>query len=84
VTATAKINCPTCGATLSLRNRPRLILAGLLFVALACAAAWEGGVWLWALACFLALIGAYLLVWGIWAKGLWCRTCKAFPLSFGT
>jgi hypothetical protein len=48
---------------------------------MAAGAAITANIYLLLLALAWAAIGTYLIVWATWAKGLWCRTCKKFPLG---
>jgi|GEM_PF-1493718 len=75
-------NCPTCNAELVQRNRLTLFLAGVAFAAVAIVLVWLSQ-WLWLPAAFLVVVALYLAIWSGWAKGLWCRDCKRFPVRTG-
>ena len=74
------MNCPSCGGELNQRNRPALFFVGLLFLACAIGAAVTVNIFLLIAALLLAPTGCYLVVWATYAKGLWCRACKRFPI----
>ena len=74
------MNCPTCNAELVQRSRVALFLAGVAFAAVAIAFVWLSS-WLWLPAALLVVIALYLVIWSGWAKGLWCRGCKRFPMQ---
>jgi hypothetical protein len=73
------VKCPACNAELVQRSRVVLFLAGVAFAAAAIALVWLSH-WLWLPAAFLVLIALYLVTWSSWAKALWCRNCKRFPV----
>ena len=76
------MNCPTCNAELVQRSRLMLFLAGVTFAGVAIVLVWLSQ-WLWLPAAFLVVIALYLAIWSGWAKGLWCRDCKRFPVRAG-
>jgi hypothetical protein len=48
-------------------------------IVIACGAGMVLPLWFAPLAILPLLIAAYLFVWAISGKGLWCRNCKKFP-----
>ena len=72
------MECPTCRNVLVRKNRLVLICVGSVMVA----SILSGFLNLWLLipSVPLAVIGSYLIVWGTVGAGLWCRTCKKFPI----
>ena len=74
------MKCPTCGGDLIQQNRLMLIAFGLCTLFAAAFTIRQGGVVDFAIALVLIPIGGYLIFWAILAKGLWCRTCKKFPV----
>lgn len=72
-------NCPACNAELVQRSRLTLFLAGVAFAAVAIVLV-RLSQWLWLPAALLVVIALYLAIWSGWAKGLWCRDCKRFPV----
>jgi hypothetical protein len=75
--------CLTCGEPLIQKNRARLILGAVGFLAVALAIVLLlPSIWFaMPLAAFAGLISACLFVWGFLGKALWCRQCKRFPTS---
>ncbi len=73
------VTCPTCGRPLIQKPRGRLIAVGCLMIVIACGAGMVLPLWFAPLAILPLLIAAYLFVWAISGKGLWCRNCKKFP-----
>jgi hypothetical protein len=74
------MNCPHCGAELHQRNRARLIMTGIGFIAAAMIVVFVMHLAVVILAGFvLALIGAYFLKWALVMNGLWCRKCGRVP-----
>jgi hypothetical protein len=72
-------NCASCGTELVKKNRGLLFAVGMIILTLAAMALAFPVLMIPGL--FLLLIGSYLIVWCTLGKGLWCRTCKKFPLS---
>jgi len=71
--------CPSCGHKLTRKSRSTLLLAGVVLLILAVPLILRA--YIWPLAILLAAIGLYLLMWGVFGKGRWCRRCKKFPVS---
>jgi preprotein translocase subunit SecF len=72
------MKCKTCGGEMIQKSRLRLITVGLVQMAsIAIAIRFS---WFWAPGIILFLTGAYLIVWGTFGRGGWCRTCKKFGL----
>jgi uncharacterized membrane protein len=74
------MTCPHCGAELHQRNRARLFMTGIGFIA-------AGFVLLLLLhlavvvlaAVVLTVTGAYFVKWAVQMNGLWCRQCGRVP-----
>jgi hypothetical protein len=77
MTTTKKI-CPTCGADLIQKDKIRLLVVGLLLLAVSVVLFLKTKFWQFAI--FPGLIGFYLVLWGTLGRGLWCRQSKKFPL----
>jgi len=71
------MNCPRCGTPLVQKNRIALLVTGLAMIGSVC----SGWFYLPLLvpAFFLALVGFYFIHWSMAGRGLWCRSCKAYP-----
>jgi len=74
------VKCPTCGGELIQQNRLMLIAFGICTLFAAAVTIRQGGFVDIVIALALMPIGGYLIFWAVLAKGLWCRTCKKFPL----
>lgn len=73
------MKCPHCDTDLLEKSRIALFLAGIFFLAGAVALVFLYTI-IWIAALLLLVVAAYLLTWAILGKGLWCRTCKRFPI----
>ncbi|HKE95757.1 MAG TPA: hypothetical protein VKB34_15685 [Povalibacter sp.] len=60
------------------KSRLQLFVVGLLLVMSELIALRMPQLWL--PLTFVALIGAYLIVWATLGRGYWCRQCKTFPI----
>jgi hypothetical protein len=71
------MNCPRCGAPLVQKNRIVLFFTGLVMIGSV------GSAWFYlpllAPSLLLAPVGFYFIHWSTIGRGLWCRSCKAYP-----
>jgi hypothetical protein len=69
-------SCKRCGGEVVQKNRWKLLFVGIVMSA----ALTLGFLWpiLWIPAIILTLTGIYLMIWGIFGQGRWCRGCKRF------
>ena len=70
--------CPACGDELTQKSRLKLFLTGVALLVLSVPI--MSRAYVWPLAILLAACGLYLLMWGVFGKGRWCRRCKKFPV----
>lgn len=69
--------CSRCGGPMKHFSRLGLAAAGLVIIACAVALPWLAH-WLVFPGIFVALVGAFFIMWATLGKGQWCRTCKTF------
>jgi len=72
--------CSACGGELLQKNPRTLSVSGIIMLALAATGPFFSPI-LWFFTAPLAVIGIYLIVWSALGQGLWCRTCKRFPIA---
>lgn len=72
------MNCPTCDGPLVQKNRTLLLAVGVAMAVAALVVDLVSFAFL-VPALLLLAAGVFLLVWAIYGRGLWCRTCKRFP-----
>jgi len=73
------VKCSHCNTDLVQKSRAALLLAGAFFLAGAIALFYLYAI-IWIAALLLLVVAIYLLTWCILGKGLWCRSCKKFPV----
>ena len=69
--------CSRCGGPKNRFSRLGLAAAGLAIIAGAVALPWMAR-WLVFPGIFVALVGAFFIMWATLGRGLWCRSCKTF------
>jgi hypothetical protein len=72
----ATVECRRCGGEVVQKPRARLVLVGIVMLALV--AMGPRSAWLWAPAVVFGMTGLYLLTWASLGRGRWCRGCKRF------
>ncbi len=72
--------CSVCGSTLLQKNRIALSATGLVLLAAAAAGPFFNPL-LWLFTAPAAVVALYLIVWSALGQGLWCRSCKKFPID---
>ena len=58
------------------KSQARLVIVGILMLATIPLNFFVPYFWLPGI--FLVLVGGYLIVWAVFGRGFWCRTCKKF------
>jgi len=74
------VNCPACGQPMREFNRIYVFVCGIVWFAVAVGFTRMGP--LMYLSPLLGLMGIFFLIWATFGRGLWCRTCKTFPMSW--